>query len=163
MKSLYALTVAAGLATGGVSLAHGDAPHTGHAAMPSMPAPEKSVGSAGDARKVTRTINIEMSDTMRFSPASLTVKHGETVRLVAKNSGKVMHEIVLGTMRELKEHAEMMKKDPGMDHDGPFMTHVAPGKTGRIVWQFTAPGEYYYGCLVPGHFEAGMVGKIVVN
>jgi len=82
---------------------------------------------------------------------------------VVKNSGKVMHEMVLGTMQELKEHAELMKKHPGMEHDEPYMAHVAPGKTERVVWQFTRLGEYYYGCLIPGHFEAGMIGRINVN
>ncbi len=92
-----------------------------------------------------------------------TVKQGDTVRFVARNKGKVLHEMVLGTMDELKEHAELMRKHPGMEHDEPYMAHVAPGKTERIVWQFTKAGEFYYGCLVPGHFEAGMIGKIVVS
>jgi uncharacterized cupredoxin-like copper-binding protein len=56
-----------------------------------------------------------------------------------------------------------MRMHPGMEHDEPYMAHVAPGKTQRMVWQFTNPGEYYYGCLVPGHFEAGMVGKVIVR
>lgn len=163
MTFLNGLAFAVALAVGGASFAQGDAPHTGHAAMSPMSTEAKSFGRAGDPKKVTRTINIDMSDAMRFSPASLTVKQNETVRFVAKNSGKIKHEIVLGTMRELKEHAEMMKKYPAMDHDEPFMAHVAPGKTGRIVWQFTTSGEFYYGCLIPGHFEAGMVGKIVVK
>lgn len=63
----------------------------------------------------------------------------------------------------LKEHAELMLEHPGMEHDEPYMAHVGPGKTERMVWQFTKPGEFYYGCLVPGHFEAGMIGKIVVS
>jgi uncharacterized cupredoxin-like copper-binding protein len=50
-----------------------------------------------------------------------------------------------------------------MEHDEPNMLHVAPGKTGDMGWQFTKPGEFYYGCLEPGHFEAGMVGKILVK
>ena len=104
-----------------------------------------------------------MSDAMRYSPAALTIKQDETVRFDVRNNGKVMHEMVLGTMKELKEHAELMKKHPGMEHDEPYMAHVAPGKTERIVWQFTKPGEFYYGCLIPGHFEAGMVGKINVR
>ena len=73
-----------------------------------------------------------------------------------------MHEMVLGTMQDLKEHAEMMKKHPGMQHDEPYMVHVAPGKTRTLVWQFTNAGEFHYGCLIPGHFEAGMVGRIRV-
>jgi uncharacterized cupredoxin-like copper-binding protein len=104
-----------------------------------------------------------MSDRMRFTPANMTVKQGETVRFRVKNNGKVLHEMVLGTMAQLKEHADLMKKHPGMEHDEPYMAHVAPGKTQTLVWQFTKHGEFYYGCLVPGHFEAGMLGKVVVT
>ncbi len=66
---------------------------------------------------------------MRFTPAELEVTQGDTVRFVVRNSGKTMHEIVLGTMKELKDHAELMRKHPGMEHDEPYMAHVAPGKT----------------------------------
>ena len=124
---------------------------------------EKAFGREGDPRKSTRTVKIDMSDAMRFTPAELAVKQGETVRFEVRNSGKTMHEMVLGTMNELKEHAELMKKHPRMEHDEPYMAHVAPGKTERIVWQFTKPGEFYYGCLIPGHFEAGMIGKVTVR
>ena len=75
-----------------------------------------------------------------------------------------MHEMVLGTLQELKAHAEHMRKHSSMDHhDQPYIAHVAPGKTERLVWQFTKTGDFYYGCLIPGHFEAGMVGKVVVR
>jgi hypothetical protein len=66
-------------------------------------------------------------------------------------------------MKDLEEHNEMMKKHPGMHHEEPHMAHVAPGKSGVIVWQFTKPGEFYYGCLVEDHFELGMFGKIRVT
>mgnify|MGYP000069399779 FL=1 len=66
-------------------------------------------------------------------------------------------------MTELKSHAEQMKKHPGMAHDEPYMVHVSPGKTRTVVWQFTREGEFHFGCLLPGHFEAGMVGKVVVK
>ena len=56
----------------------------------------------------------------------------------------------------------MMKKFPGMEHDEPYMAHVSPGKTDEIVWHFTKAGEFFYACLLPGHLEAGMIGKIVV-
>jgi len=74
-----------------------------------------------------------------------------------------MHEFVLGTLPELREHAELMKKFPNMEHDEPYMAHVPPGKTETIVWQFSKDGEFHFGCLLPGHFEAGMVGKINVT
>jgi uncharacterized cupredoxin-like copper-binding protein len=123
---------------------------------------EKSFGKAGDAKKVTRTIGVDMSDRMRFTPDALTVKQDETIKFVVKNSGKTVHEFVLGTMAELQTHADMMKKHPGMEHEAPHMAHVAPGKTATMVWQFTKAGEFHFGCLLPGHLEAGMVGNIGV-
>ena len=130
--------------------AHGD--H--HAAAPGQP---------GDPKKVSRTINVEMTDTMRFNPSSIKVKRGETIRFVAKNTGKIKHEMVLGTTKELKEHAEMMRKMPGMEHDDANQVTVEPGKTGEFVWQFTKAGTFDFACLEPGHFEAGMVGKVIVE
>ena len=124
---------------------------------------EKVFGREGDPKRITRTIDVDMSDAMRYAPMEITIKHGETVRFVARNSGKVMHEMVLGTMKELKEHLEIMRKHPNMEHDEPHMAHVKPGSTAPMVWEFTKPGEFYYGCLMPGHFEAGMVGKIIVK
>src|ERR1041384_2545964 len=109
--------------------------HAGHGA-------KGAFGRAGDPKKVSRTIDLDMSDAMRFAPAELAVKQGETVRFRLKNSGKVMHEMVLGTMQDLKNHADTMRKEPGMDHHGEAgMVHVAPGKSGSLVWQFTRPGE----------------------
>jgi uncharacterized cupredoxin-like copper-binding protein len=85
------------------------------------------------------------------------------VRFVLHNKGKVLHEMVIGTMDELKEHAALMRKFPTMEHDAPYMAHVKPGATQEIVWQFNRPGEFNYACLVAGHFEAGMVGKVTVK
>ena len=141
---------------------HGDAPHK-KSAYSAAQLEEKTFGKAGDAKKITRTVTITMSDKMRYTPGTLTVKRGDTLRLVVKNSGKVMHELVIGSMNELKAHAELMQKFPGMEHDEPYMAHVAPGKSETLVWQFTKAGEFYFGCLIPGHFEAGMIGKITVK
>lgn len=142
--------------------AHGDAKHDKKPAKP-ISTEEKMFGREGDPKKAVRTVNVDMSDKLRFTPASLTIKQGETVKFVVKNSGKLMHEMVLGTMQELKEHAAMMQKHPTMEHEEPYMAHVAPGKTETMVWQFTKTGEFYFGCLVPGHFEGGMVGKLSVK
>ena len=120
-------------------------------------------GIAADPKKAARTMRVDMADTMRFTPAEITVRRGDTVRFVATNRGKVMHEMVLGTLQELREHAEMMKKHPGMEHDEPHMIHVGPGKSGEMGWRFTRAGEFFYGCLVAGHFEAGMLGRITVK
>lgn len=124
---------------------------------------QKAWGIAGDAKAVKRTIAIAMSDNMRFTPASIEVNQGDTVRLTLTNTGQVMHELVIGTQKELAEHAALMKRFPNMEHEEPYMAHVAPGKTGEIIWTFNRPGDFDFACLLPGHFEAGMVGKIVVK
>ena len=118
---------------------------------------------AQDAKKASRVVRVDMSDQMRFTPAQITVKQGEIVRFEPVNKGQVMHEMVLGTLDDLKKYAELMKKNPGMPHDAPHMAHVAPGKSGTIGWQFTTPGEFFYACLVAGHYEAGMIGKVTVQ
>lgn len=120
-------------------------------------------GVAGDRRAVTRAVVVSGTDTMRFTPSRLDLKVGETVRLVLVNRGAMLHELVLGTEESLKEHAGLMARFPGMQHDEPHMVHVRPGKRGQIIWRFNKPGEFRFGCLVPGHFEAGMVGSITVS
>ena len=123
---------------------------------------EAAIGKAGVAANVTRTINIDMKDDMRFHSSNFSVKQGETIRFVAKNSGKVKHEMVLGTKKDLMDHAEEMKKNPEMEHDDANMVTVAPGKSGEIIWHFSSAGKVNFGCLQPGHFDAGMKGQVNV-
>ena len=123
---------------------------------------ESAIGEPGKAASVTRTVKIEMSDAMRYTPASIDAKQGETIRFVISNSGKVKHELVLGTEKELKEHYEVMKKFPEMEHDDPNMVTVAPGKTGEVIWKFTKAGKTDFACLQPGHYDAGMKGAVAV-
>ena len=148
------------LAASGTALAHGDAAHA--KASGSMIREQKAWGVAGDAKAVSRTFEIAMTDAMRFVPDRIEVKQGETIRMVHRNRGKVMHEFVLGTREELDAHAALMKRFPTMEHDEPYMAHVAPGKIGEIIWTFNRAGEFEFACLIPGHYDAGMVGKVKV-
>lgn len=143
--------------------AHTDKPGSAAPTFDASKVEDTPFGQQGDPKKATRTIRVGMSDKMRFDPQSITVKRGETIRFVVANKGAVLHEMVLGTPQALKEHAELMKKHPGMEHDEPSMAHVKPGATGEIVWQFTKAGDFEFACLIPGHFEAGMVGKVAVK
>ena len=138
--------------------AHGDKPH---APAAQAVAEQTDWGIAGTT--ATRTVTIDLLDTMRFSPDRVEVALGETVRFEIRNRGRMLHEMVIGTPAELAEHARLMAKNPGMEHDAPYMAHVDPGKTGEIVWTFNRAGEFEYACLLPGHYEAGMRGRIVVK
>lgn len=131
--------------------------------MMTFDAVENEFGAYEPGMKPTRTIEIKMGDKMRFSPEVITVKRGEVVKFVHKNNGDLMHEFVLGTSESLTEHAAMMQKFPGMEHSEPYMSHIAPDESGEMLWKFSEAGEYAFGCLVPGHFEAGMKGKVIVE
>jgi len=134
-----------------------------HAAATDAVAEQTAWGIAGLPAQATRTITIDMTDAMRFTPDKLTVQEGETVRFVVKNKGRMLHEMVIGTPDELAKHDAMMVKFPNMEHDQPYMVHVDPGKTGEIVWTFNRAGSFEFACLIAGHYEAGMRGTITVN
>lgn len=150
----------AGLLLSGSVLAHSE-PHAGQNSA-AVIKEQKPWGIAGDRDQVSRTIEIGMSDQMRFSPDQLEIKQGETIRFVHRNQGKVLHEFVLGTQADLDAHAAMMAKFPGMQHDEPYMAHVGPGQSGEIIWTFNRAGDFDFACLIVGHYQAGMVGRIRV-
>ncbi|CAL95567.1 plastocyanin/azurin family copper-binding protein [Azoarcus olearius] len=159
--------LASGLAAGsllaiGPVFAHGDAPHAARNA-PAAEKVQQPWGIAGERRRVDRSIAIAMSDDMRFSPDRIEVRRGETIRFVHSNRGQVMHEMVIGTPASLDEHAALMEKFPGMEHDDPWMAHVAPGGSGEMIWHFNRAGEFEFACLIPGHYQAGMKGRLVVK
>lgn len=145
---LLASTVTFSFAAGNHAGGHGDS---------------EAIGKPGKAANAKRTIAVDMTDAMRFTPDSIMVKQGETIKFTVKNSGKVKHEMVLGTEKELKEHYEVMKKNPEMEHADENMVTVQPGKSGEIVWQFTKAGKVNFACLQPGHYDAGMKGAVMVG
>jgi uncharacterized cupredoxin-like copper-binding protein len=122
-----------------------------------------SVGVPGNPAEVTRTVEIVMDDSMHFVPDKVVVKAGETIRFFARNNGKLIHEMVIGSMADLKAHAEMMRKFPGMEHEEPNMVTLKPGQRGGVVWKFDQPGAVDFACLIPGHMEAGMIAKVTVT
>ncbi|PJO36493.1 hypothetical protein CTI10_022065 [Delftia acidovorans] len=161
--NIFALLLATALLAGPAAVfAHGGEAHD-DAPRAAAVKEQKPWGIAGDASAARRTITLDMSDNMRFTPERISVKRGETVRLRVANKGQVMHEIVLGTPASLDEHAQMMLKFPTMEHGEPYMAHVSPGKSGDLVWNFNREGSFDFACLIPGHYQAGMRGTITVT
>ena len=124
---------------------------------------DSAIGEPGKAAQVTRTVRVDMSDAMRFTPPRVSARRGQTVRFLVSNSGKVKHELVLGSPKDLREHAELMKKFPEMEHAEPNMVTLAPGQTGEVVWRFNRAGRVDFACLQPGHYDAGMKGFVTVS
>ncbi len=137
---------------------HGDDHHDsgdGHHA-------EDLVGKPGLADEVDRTVTVTMSDDMSFMPANIDVEAGETIRFELTNDGVLKHEMVIGNSEYLIEHAKLMQKFPGMEHEEPNMLQLDSSESGELIWKFTESGNVDFACLQPGHFEAGMKGKIAV-
>ena len=142
---------------------HGEKKHGDESEPLEYDAVSTEFGSYDPALAADRTIEVVMSDNMRFTPDTIEVSAGETIRFVVSNTGKLQHEFVLGTAASLKDHAALMIKFPNMEHEEPYMAHVDPGKTMEILWQFSENGVFEFGCLLPGHFDAGMKGTLAVN
>ena len=162
MKARQLIFLAGLFGAVGAVFAHGDE-STAKKAPAAVKKEQKEWGIAGDATAAKRTIRIRMLDSMRFSPNRVEVKLGETIRFTHKNDGKIMHEFVIGGRKDLDEHAALMVKFPNMEHDEPYMAHVGPGKRGEVIWTFNRVGEFDFACLIPGHYQAGMKGKIIVS
>ena len=123
-------------------------------------------GKAGDPKKIKRTIEIGMHEgdgKMHYNHAEFRVKVGETVRLHITNHGDLDHELVIDTVAGNAKHKKAMEKNPDMEHDDPNSIRLKHNKSGDIVWQFTRKGIFEYACLIPGHYEAGMKGRIIVE
>lgn len=159
LKMLFTLVTA--VAMTGLAHAHGEKPHAPRTGP--VVKEQTAWGIAAEAKDATRTLEVVMTDDMRFTPGKVSFKEGETVRIVVKNAGKMMHELVIGDPESLAEHAEMMVKFPNMEHDEPYMAHVPPGESAEIVWTFNRSGEFEFACLLPGHYEAGMKAAVAVG
>ena len=125
-----------------------------------------SAGEPGEAGKPARVVEVTMKEIdgqMLYLPDRIELRKGEQIRFVLRNLGGLDHEFVLAITRENLKHAEEMKKNPDMEHDDPNGRRIAPNKTDDLVWKFTKRGTFEFGCLIPGHREAGMVGTVIVK
>ena len=120
-------------------------------------------GVPGKSDDVTRTIEVIMDDTMRFTPSVIDVKEGETVRLMVKNTGQLKHVMVIDEMSNLMAHAKMMQEMPNMVNYDLNTASLEANETGEIIWTFTRSGKVDFACLMPGHYEAGMHGNFNVK
>lgn len=120
----------------------------------------------GSSAVGTRTVNVEMRD-IAFSPKSVDVHAGETVRFVFHNKGKVAHDAFIGDGQAQDDHEMEMREssstDMGMNHGGSDEggITVAPGETGELTHTFKSGDKLLIGCHQSGHYAAGM--KMTIN
>ncbi|MDI2144732.1 MULTISPECIES: plastocyanin/azurin family copper-binding protein [unclassified Pseudomonas] len=153
------------------------------------PAHTYDFGQSAPAAKASRSIKVVMGD-MSFDPKAIDIKAGETIRFVLVNKGQLLHEFNLGDAAMHAKHQqemlqmqqsgmltptgmkEMSHDMAGMDHgsmghvmkhDDPNSVLVEPGKTAELTWTFNKATSLEFACNIPGHYQAGMVGKLTVS
>jgi uncharacterized cupredoxin-like copper-binding protein len=125
-----------------------------------------SAGEPGNPKKPARVVKITMQETdgkMTFAPERIEVRKGEQIKFVLSNDGELKHEFMLATAAENDKHAVLMQKYPDMEHDDPNGKSLETKKAAELIWKFTKAGEFEFACLIPGHREAGMHGKVIVK
>ena len=125
-----------------------------------------SAGEPGNPKRASRVVAITMTEEdgkMLFKPNRIVVRRGEQIRFVLANAGYLDHEFMIATVEENKKHAALMQKYPDMEHDDPNGKTVKTKQKGELIWRFTRRGEFEFACLIPGHYEAGMIGTVVVK
>jgi len=150
------------------------------------PAHTYDFGQPATTAEATRSVEVVMGD-MSFTPTAIEIKAGETVRFVLVNKGQLLHEFNLGDaamhakhqqemlqmqqsgmltptgMKEM-DHGSMAGMDHGsMKHNDPNSVLVEPGKTAELTWTFSKATSLEFACNIPGHYQAGMVGKLTVS
>jgi len=129
-------------------------------------APHFAAGEPGNPKQKSRVVVVTMKEgdgKMMYFPDRLEVRKGEQVRFILQNHGELDHEFLIDTTEANLKHYEEMKKNPDMEHDEPNGKSLKPKGKSEILWRFTKAGEFEFACLIPGHREAGMLGKIIVK
>jgi uncharacterized cupredoxin-like copper-binding protein len=125
-----------------------------------------AAGEPGDPKRPFRTVEILMTDEgakMAYTPDRLEVKRGEQIKFVLKNAGVVDHEFLIDTKQNNAKHKLEMEKNPDMEHEEPNGARLKPGATREVLWRFTKAGTFEFACLLPGHYESGMKGIVVIK
>lgn len=125
-------------------------------------------GEAAPDAAPDRTVEVTARDSMRFEPDRIVVEPGQIVRFVVENVGKLQHSFTLGTPQYQRTHDEQMR---GMAPDE-LAGHmkgssngmvIPPGGTGSLTWRFERDGPVEFACHIPGHYPAGMKGRVRIE
>ncbi len=136
--------------------------------------PPPSAAQSGAAR----TVEIQASDTMRFTPARLEARAGEELHVVLTDVGTMPKSAMAHNFVLLKKGADPKafadKSATARDTDfiAPSLKDqviastklVGPGETADVTFAAPQkPGDYTFICSFPGHFAVGMRGTLVVK
>jgi plastocyanin len=111
-----------------------------------------SPGFVAGTTVAPRVVRIVANDALRFDPAVVAVKQGETITFEVTTIGRVSHEFMVGPARDVATHRA----------GTPEIADIGTRQTKALTYTFRGKGPFAFACHVPGHYEAGMRGVIVV-
>lgn len=148
------------LIVAGLILAACQAGASASPAATASPAAPSSALPAGSGAALS--IEIKLTDALRFEPAAIAVKAGAPIHFVITNTGTTDHEFYIGDEAAQDEHGKEMAAG-GMMHDEPNGVSVPAGESKTLDFTFAEAGETLIGCHTAGHYEAGMKVSVTVE
>ena len=136
----------------------------------------------GDISFNSQSLEIKAGETVRFvlinkgqllhefnlGDAAMHARHQQEM-LQMQQSGKLTPAGMKNNSGAM-DHAAMghgsmagMAHGSSMKHDDPNSMLVEPGKTAELTWTFSKASNLEFACNIPGHYQAGMVGKLTVT
>lgn len=141
--------------------------HRGTHDGPVLHADSMPIGYPGEPVLIDRTIRVSMLDAsdhaMAFDLETIDIVKDETIRFVLINEGSEPHDFVMASFEEIAEHRARMQGLVDMAHEAGYAARVAPGSSETLIWTFANEGTFEFACLIPGHYEAGMRGRLTVE
>jgi uncharacterized cupredoxin-like copper-binding protein len=118
------------------------------------------LGSSGRAVPMgVRTVVLEIRHS-RFSISELKVAPGERVRFVVRNTDPIDHELIVGPMPVQLRHESGRERKHGAR---PGEVSVPLFTSASTSYTFEETGTIWFGCHMPGHWDYGMLGRVIVG
>lgn len=111
-------------------------------------------GGLPEDTPVDQTIEVGMAD-LAFEPEAISLKPGTTVRFVFHNEGRLPHQALFGDEAAQEAYAAGTGTRIGVE--------VGPGGSKSFIRRFDAPARLIIGCHIPGHYQAGMKARLIVE
>ena len=143
----------------------------------------KMIGEEGNMSEVSKVIEVKMYDNY-YEPSEFEISKNQTIKFIVYNYGELVHEFNIATKEmHLKHQPEMMKMvvneiivggkidknkmkemsktDHSMSHSHSNSVLLEPNQSAELIWKFNNDASLEVACNIPGHYESGMVAKII--
>ena len=143
----------------------------------------KMIGEEGNMSEVSKVIEVKMYDNY-YEPSEFKINKNQTIKFIVYNYGELVHEfniatkkmhfkhqpemmkmvvneIIVGGKIDKNKMKEMSKTDHSMSHSHSNSVLLEPNQSAELVWKFNTDSSLEAACNIPGHYESGMVAKII--